>query len=178
MWWNSSIENHRQKLTRRAFVSGLTGARLLLAQDRPADITLSIEPAQIDVASGHIITTATYNGTAPGPVIRMREGIPATVEIFNHTGVPEYVHWHGFEIPAELDGTQEEGSLAVPAGGRLRYEITPLQFLEDDRIHLGSSNLLIGQPFHSATPRSLDWASLRRSVEKKRGVAAVFSVPF
>jgi FtsP/CotA-like multicopper oxidase with cupredoxin domain len=127
VWWNSSIENHRQKLTRRAFVSGLTGARLLLAQDRPADITLSIEPAQIDVASGHTITTATYNGTAPGPVIRMREGIPATVEIINRTGVPEYVHWHGFEIPAELDGTQEEGSLAVPAGGRLRYEITPLQ---------------------------------------------------
>ena len=41
--------------------------------------------------------------------------------------MPEYVHWHGFEIPQELDGTEEEGSLAVPASGRLQYEITPLQ---------------------------------------------------
>ena len=40
--------------------------------------------------------------------------------------MPEYVHWHGFEIPPELDGTEEEGSLLVPAGGRLQYEITPL----------------------------------------------------
>jgi FtsP/CotA-like multicopper oxidase with cupredoxin domain len=113
----------------------VAGARLLLAQDqgnrvranRPADVTLSIERAQIDVAPGHTITTATYNGTSPGPLIRMREGIPATVDIINRTDVAEYVHWHGFEIPQELDGTEEEGSLAVPAGGRLQYEITPLQ---------------------------------------------------
>jgi FtsP/CotA-like multicopper oxidase with cupredoxin domain len=56
----------------------------------------------------------------------MREGVPATVEIVNHTDVPEYVHWHGFEIPPELDGTEEEGSLVVPPGGRLQYEITPV----------------------------------------------------
>src|SRR5579863_9452752 len=140
VWWNSIIENHHQRsgrrpqLTRRAFVTGLAGVRFLPAQDRspsgsnrPADFTLSIELAQIDVAPGHTITTATYNGTAPGPLIRMREGMPATVDIINRTGVPEYVHWHGFEIPPELDGTEEEGSLAVPAGGRIQYEITPLQ---------------------------------------------------
>lgn len=57
----------------------------------------------------------------------MREGMPATVDIVNRTGMAEYVHWHGFEIPPELDGTEEEGSLPVPAGGRLQYEITPLK---------------------------------------------------
>jgi FtsP/CotA-like multicopper oxidase with cupredoxin domain len=94
--------------------------------NRPADVTLRIERAQIEVAPGRRITTATYNGTAPGPVIRMKEGVPASVDIINHTDVTEYVHWHGFEIPPELDGTEEEGSLAVPPGGRLQYEITPL----------------------------------------------------
>ena len=54
---------------------------------RPADVTLSIERAQIDVAPGHTITTTTYNGTAPGPLIRMREGMPATVDIINRTGM-------------------------------------------------------------------------------------------
>jgi FtsP/CotA-like multicopper oxidase with cupredoxin domain len=88
---------------------------------------LRIERARIDVAPGHTIATATYNGSAPGPLIRMAEGVPASVEIINRTDVPEYVHWHGFEIPPELDGTPEEGSLAVPAGGSLRCRITPLQ---------------------------------------------------
>src|SRR5215470_7557725 len=56
----------------------------------------------------------------------MKEGVPASVDVINHTGITENVHWHGFEIPAELDGTEEEGSLAVPAGGHLQYDITPL----------------------------------------------------
>jgi FtsP/CotA-like multicopper oxidase with cupredoxin domain len=57
----------------------------------------------------------------------MKEGVATSVEIFNRTDVPEYVHWHGFEISAELDGTPEEGSLEVPPNGSIRYEITPLQ---------------------------------------------------
>ncbi len=87
---------------------------------------MRIERAQIEVARGRIITTATYNGSAPGPLLRMKEGVPATVDIINHTDVPEYVHWHGFELPPELDGTEEEGSMVVPAGAHLQYEITPL----------------------------------------------------
>jgi len=88
---------------------------------------LRIERAQIEVAPGRTIATATYSGTAPGPLIRMREGVAAAVEIFNRTDIPEYVHWHGFEISAELDGTPEEASLEVPPNSSLRYGITPLQ---------------------------------------------------
>jgi FtsP/CotA-like multicopper oxidase with cupredoxin domain len=124
-----------RRITRRAFVSGIVTAGALYAQKeaghritgRPADIVLHIERAQIEVASGRTIATTTYNGTAPGPLIRMREGVTASVEVFNRTDVAEYVHWHGFEIPAELDGTPEEGSWEVPANGVLRYDITPLQ---------------------------------------------------
>jgi FtsP/CotA-like multicopper oxidase with cupredoxin domain len=120
--------------TRRAFISALTAAPFGFAQYRrggdrphsPSHVTLRIERTQIEVATGRTITTATYNGTAPGPLIRMREGIATSVEIINHTDVPEYVHWHGFDMPPELDGTEEEGSLSVPAGGRLQYELTPL----------------------------------------------------
>jgi FtsP/CotA-like multicopper oxidase with cupredoxin domain len=112
----------------------MVGASLQCAQDRnsdripdrPADITWRIERAQIEVAGGRTISTTTYNGSAPGPLVRMKEGVPATVDIMNLTDVAEYVHWHGFEIPSELDGTEEEESLLVPAGGRLQYEITPL----------------------------------------------------
>jgi FtsP/CotA-like multicopper oxidase with cupredoxin domain len=135
MWWNELIgENYQTPIghhypTRRSFLSGIVGARLLASQERSpirADVTLRIERMKIEVAPGRNITTTTYNGSAPGPLIRLKEGVSASVHIVNRTDVPEYVHWHGFEIPPELDGTPEEGSLVVPAGGDLRYEITPL----------------------------------------------------
>src|SRR5215813_5416181 len=139
MWWNKPDRRDRQMLssglhtTRRTFVSAIVGASIASARGRntgristpPADITLRIERARIDVAPGHTITTATYNGTAPGPLIRLNECVPASVHIMNRTDVPEYIHWHGFEIAPELDGTEEEGSLVVPPGGELQYEITP-----------------------------------------------------
>ncbi len=59
----------------------------------------------------------------PGPLIRLREGVPVTVDLFNDTDAPELVHWHGQIIPAEVDGAEEEKSLAVAAHGHLR--LTP-----------------------------------------------------
>lgn len=91
----------------------------------PADVTLRIGTVRVEVAPGNIVTTTGYNGTSPAPLIRLRERVPITVDIFNDTGVPEYVHWHGFLVAAELDGTAEEKSLRVPAHGHLRYRMTP-----------------------------------------------------
>jgi FtsP/CotA-like multicopper oxidase with cupredoxin domain len=82
-----------------------------------ADVTLRIGPALVDIARDHTISTIGYNGSAPGPVIRLREGAPVTVDLFNDTDWPEFVHWHGQIIPADVDGAAEEKSLAVPARG-------------------------------------------------------------
>jgi FtsP/CotA-like multicopper oxidase with cupredoxin domain len=93
--------------------------------DETPDVTIHIAPVQLEIAKGRIINTIGYNGSVPGPLIRLREGAPVTVEISNATGTPEYMHWHGLEIEAALDGAEEEKSLVVPANGRLRYRLTP-----------------------------------------------------
>jgi FtsP/CotA-like multicopper oxidase with cupredoxin domain len=90
-----------------------------------AEYTLRIGPATVELDRSHILSTIGYNGSAPGPVLRMREGKPVAIDVINDTDSPEFVHWHGMLIPAELDGTEEEGSPAVPPHGRRRFQLTP-----------------------------------------------------
>jgi FtsP/CotA-like multicopper oxidase with cupredoxin domain len=138
--------NHRSILpTRRDLISSAAGAAgLLLAGCRSgsqdamqmhsgtsagvegkADVTLRIGPVLVDIAKDHTISTIGYNGAVPGPLIRLREGVPVTVDLFNDTDAPELVHWHGQIVPADVDGAAEEKSLGVPAHGHLRYRLTP-----------------------------------------------------
>src|SRR5215472_11917996 len=95
------------------------------ADKGPADVTLRIAPVLVDIAKDHTISTVGYNGSVPGPLIRLREGVPVTVDLFNDLGSPELVHWHGQLIPADVDGAEEEKSLVVPAHGHLRYKLAP-----------------------------------------------------
>ncbi len=90
-----------------------------------ADITLHIAPVTVDLAQDRVISTVGYNGTSPGPVLRVREGVPITVDVVNDTDVPEQVHWHGLLVPADVDGADEEGTPPVPPHGRRRFRFTP-----------------------------------------------------
>ena len=85
---------------------------------RIAAITLEIAP------NIHIRTTA-YNGQVPGPLLRLKENAPVTIDVTNATEVPDIVHWHGLAIGAMPDGAAEEGSPMIPPGGILRYSFTP-----------------------------------------------------
>jgi FtsP/CotA-like multicopper oxidase with cupredoxin domain len=95
------------------------------AETTKADFTLQIAPVALELAPNHIISTIGYNGTCPGPILRMKEGVPVTVDVINDTDSPEFVHWHGLFVPAEVDGAEEEGTPPVPANGRRRYQFTP-----------------------------------------------------
>ena len=86
---------------------------------------LRIAPVTVELTPNHIISTIGYNGTSPGPLLRMREGVPVTVDVINDTDVPEYVHLHGLFLPSEVDGAEEEGTPPVPPLGRRRYQFTP-----------------------------------------------------
>ena len=96
------------------------------APDNPkADITIHISPVEIEVAPRKIIKTTGYNGSAPGPVLRWREGQRVTVDVLNETKIPEFVHWHGLFVPSDVDGAEEEGTPMVPPGGMRRYSFIP-----------------------------------------------------
>lgn len=79
-------------------------------QNPKADVTIHISPVELEVAPRKTIKTTGYNGSAPGPVLRLREGQPVTVDVFNETRIPELVHWHGLFVPSDVDGSEEEGT--------------------------------------------------------------------
>jgi len=111
-------------ITAYANLAGRIG--LQTAPDNPkADLTIRISPVEWEVSPRKTIKTTGYNGTAPGPVLRLREGQQVAVEVFNETRIPELVHWHGLFVPSEVDGSEEEGTPMVPPGGVRRYSFVP-----------------------------------------------------
>ena len=106
-------------------VLSLASNRAACAQEAAADYTIHIGAVDVEIAPRRIIKTIGYNGSVPGPVLRMTEGKPVTIDVFNDTATPELVHWHGLFIPPEVDGSVEEGTPAVAPKSHRRYSFTP-----------------------------------------------------
>ena len=90
-----------------------------------ADYSLRIEPCNLEIAPGVVVKTTAYNGQVPGPVLRLREGVPVTIDVANASASPDIVHWHGLAIDSLNDGAMEEGSPMIAPGGQVRYSFTP-----------------------------------------------------
>ena len=89
------------------------------------DYSLRIAPLRLELAPGKVIDTFGYNGSVPGPVLRLREGRQITVDIRNDTDIDDIIHWHGLYMPSVADGAMEEGSPMVErGGGTQRYTVT------------------------------------------------------
>jgi len=85
------------------------------------DYKLLIDHISLEIAPKTIIKTIGYNGSAPGPLLRMQEGQRVTIQVDNNTAEPEIVHWHGLHIPSEVDGSIEEGTPMIPPHSSARY---------------------------------------------------------
>jgi len=89
------------------------------------DYSLDIAPYSLQISAKHSVRTIAYNQQVPGPLLRFKEGQPVTIDVTNHSGVEEIVHWHGLFLPSDVDGAMEEGTPMIAAGGKARYTFTP-----------------------------------------------------
>lgn len=65
-----------------------------------------------------------YNGTCPGPAIQVNQGERVRIIFDNHLPESTTIHWHGLEVPIEMDGVPYISQPPVPPGGRFIYEFT------------------------------------------------------
>jgi FtsP/CotA-like multicopper oxidase with cupredoxin domain len=122
---------HRRALLKAAGAASLLGTvpqtlwpSAARSAEKP-DYTLRIGIGLVELAPEHIVSTTLYNGQFPGPLLRFKEGQRTTVDVYNDTGTPELVHWHGLMVPVDADGAAEEGSPYVPAHGMRRFSFVP-----------------------------------------------------
>ncbi len=74
------------------------------------------------ILPGVEVTAMTYNGTVPGPQIRVTQGDQVRVVLKNELPYPTTIHWHGILVPNAMDGVPDMTQAPVPPGGSFTYE--------------------------------------------------------
>ena len=69
--------------------------------------------------SGHAVAV---NGTVPGPLIRLREGQTARLNVTNNLEEDSSIHWHGLLLPFQFDGVPGVSFPGIRPGERFTYE--------------------------------------------------------
>lgn len=95
----------------------------LLTADARNRITLTIQAGKTQFGP-HQATTWGYNGNLLGPALKLKKGEAVTVDIHNRLAEETTVHWHGLEVPGEVDGGPQ-GIIAPGASRSVNF--TPSQ---------------------------------------------------
>ena len=92
--------------------------------DGVKEFHLIAELVKSELMPGRPIEAWGFNGSVPGPTIEANEGDRLRVILENRLPEMTAIHWHGFEVPMEQDGSVGLGQDPTPPGGRHVYEFT------------------------------------------------------
>ena len=66
-----------------------------------------------------------YDGTLPGPTLRIKRGEELRVRLLNELAQPTSIHWHGVRVPNAMDGVPGLTQAAVAPGASFDYRFRP-----------------------------------------------------
>ena len=90
------------------------------------EVELVAREDTVSFGRGNRTAVYTYNGSIPGPTIEGKVGDRLIVRFTNLLPEPTTIHWHGLELPANMDGSNISQH-PVPPGGTWRYEFKLLR---------------------------------------------------
>jgi FtsP/CotA-like multicopper oxidase with cupredoxin domain len=91
--------------------------------DEGDEIGLRIAPAVKPIGNYRLRMLA-YNGSIPGPTLRVKQGSTVVVDVENQGDIDATVHWHGLRVENRYDGVPFETQPPIPIGGRYRQVVT------------------------------------------------------
>ena len=116
-----------------AFVAQLTdgpntkgvGAQLLaptVQADGTKQFDLTAKITDWEVEPGKTVKAWTYNGTVPGPTIKVQSGDKVRIVLDNQLPQSTTIHFHGILVPNAMDGVPDVTQPPVKPGKKFTYE--------------------------------------------------------
>jgi len=85
-------------------------------------LELRIAPVVNQIGDARVRMLA-YNGSIPGPTLRVRQGAEVAVRVRNDGDHETTVHWHGLRLDNAFDGVPHETQEPIPVGGEFTYHL-------------------------------------------------------
>ncbi len=89
------------------------------------EVTVIAEESAVEIFEGHTTAVWSYNGTVPGPEIRIQKGDTLRLTFVNNLPQESTIHFHGIRVPNEMDGVPDVTQEAVQPGNSFVYIFTP-----------------------------------------------------
>jgi cation diffusion facilitator CzcD-associated flavoprotein CzcO/FtsP/CotA-like multicopper oxidase with cupredoxin domain len=119
----SGAEGHTQIVELPRETEGLPEARKteLVELADGEEFELEIMPVKKRIGDATVRMLA-YNGSVPGPTLKVPQGATITVHVTNHGDLDATVHWHGLRLENRFDGTHDTQA-SIPVGETFTYQV-------------------------------------------------------
>jgi len=85
---------------------------------------LRAEVVKREFVPGKVVNVWGFNGSMPGPIIECTEGDRVRIIVENHLPEEFTPHWHGLEVPFDMDGVPGLEQDTIQPGESFTYEFT------------------------------------------------------
>ena len=123
------------KVSRRALILGAGAAGFATAlplrgsygEHAAKEYLIVAKPATVNLTGRGSPDAAVwaYDGTVPGPELRVRQGQPVRIAVANSLSEDTTVHWHGIRVPNGMDGVPGFTQKPIRPGETFVYQFTP-----------------------------------------------------
>ncbi|HSL38546.1 MAG TPA: multicopper oxidase family protein [Arthrobacter sp.] len=133
LWWSLTSTQQPAGLGAGGGVSGgaapaqgaeLRGPAELRSTDGRLELTLDAAPGRVELG-GRQARALCYNGTVPGPTLRLRPGDELNVRLENGLNEPTNLHVHGLHVSPQADGDNVFRAVLPGQGFDYRYRLPP-----------------------------------------------------
>lgn len=108
----------------RAVLEAILAERKIAPTGQTKRFELDVREADWELLPGVATRAATFNGTVPGPTIRVTEGDTVEIAVRNALAEPTSIHWHGLHVPNDQDGVAGVTQPAIAPGSTYTYRFT------------------------------------------------------
>ena len=116
-------------MRRRQFLGAVMSSTILpkFAFGATPPFRLTAEPVQVQLLPSDSAATSMFgfNGSMPGPELRLRQGERLKIDFQNNLTQGSSVHWHGLRIENAMDGVPGLTQEVVNAGDSFQYDMAP-----------------------------------------------------